>query len=102
MKKLNIKQIAICCWLGAVLTFLSGCGPSNKSERPSSTVLSYQELVNFPTSCENKDPQLVQLQEIQRIKNFADDPDELNDEDHAYNGRLKATIWWYSYRCGEV
>ena len=102
MKKLKIKNKVIFCWLGVLLILVSGCGPSSKNERSNSTVLSYQELVNYPTSCENKDSQLSQLHELQKLKNFADDPDELNDEDHAYNGRLKATSWWYSYRCGEV
>lgn len=62
-------------------------------------VLSYDELVKFRTSCTNKSAELDQLKAIQQFKNFAEDPDQLNEEDRAYNSRLKATIWWYTMEC---
>jgi len=71
---------------------LAGCGDSTH-------ILSYDELVRFRTSCTNKDNELRQLHDIQRFKNFAADPDQLNEEDRAYNSRLKATIWWYAVEC---
>jgi hypothetical protein len=64
-----------------------------------SHTLSYQELVNYPTDCAKKDSQLAELRSLQSAMNFKSDPDELSDSDRAYNSRLKATIWWYSYRC---
>jgi hypothetical protein len=79
---------------------LSACDAgtvSNTTEK--NPILSYQELVSYQTDCSKKQEQLVQLLHIQRVKNFAKDPDDLSDGDRAYNSRLKATIWWYSYRC---
>lgn len=65
----------------------------------SSRVPTYDELVNYPSQCAKADRQLRELKEIQRIKNFDQDPDNLAPADRAYNSRLKASIWWYSYRC---
>jgi hypothetical protein len=67
----------------------------------SPTVMSYQELVDYPVSCEFKEQQLVELKNLQTLKNFNPDPDLLNEDDHAFNSRLKATIWWYAYRCDQ-
>ena len=64
-----------------------------------SHTLTYQELVDYPTDCSKKDSQLAELRKVQNVMNFKSDPDELNENERAYNGRLKATIWWYSYRC---
>ena len=62
-------------------------------------VMSYQELWDFPNSCEKADSQIEILKRLQAHKNFNPDPDLLNSDDQDYNGRLKATIWWYAYRC---
>lgn len=62
---------------------------------------SYDELVKFNAQCSKADTQLAYLRSIQRAKNFNLDPDQLNDSDRAYNSRLKATIWWYAYKCGK-
>lgn len=59
----------------------------------------YEELRNYRTSCTNEQAQLSELRHIQSVKNFAEDPDQLNEEDRAYNSRLKATIWWYALEC---
>lgn len=75
-----------------VALVLTGCGDNTR-------ILSYDELVRFRTSCTNQVAELKQLQAIQRFKNFAQDPDDLNEEDRAYNSRLKATIWSYSLEC---
>jgi Tfp pilus assembly protein PilP len=77
---------------------LAGCNESEAGFR----MLSYQELVDYPTQCAKADIQLAQLKRIQQIKNFDSDQDNLNEDDRAYNSRLKATIWWYTYRCGAV
>ena len=61
----------------------------------------YEELVNYPSECSKADEQLKELRAIQRRKAFNPDPDMLTDAERAYNGRLKATIWWYAYRCGK-
>ena len=75
--------------------FLSGCGIEASPKIPT-----YDELVAYPNNCANKVEQLKELHKIQEIKNFPQDPDNiLNEEDRAYNSRLKSTIWWYAYRC---
>jgi uncharacterized protein YcfL len=65
-----------------------------------SRILSYEELVNYPSHCSKAKEQLAELRFIQRIKNFSQDPDSLNEADRAYNSRLKSTIWWYTWKCG--
>jgi hypothetical protein len=62
-------------------------------------VLTYQELKNYPKDCSKADDQLKELREIQKIKNFDPNPDNLSSDDYLYNSRLKATIWWYAYTC---
>lgn len=66
-----------------------------------SNIPTYQQLVDYPVSCSRADEQLKHLKEVQQFKNFNPDPDFLSEEDRAYNGRLKATIWWYAYRCNK-
>jgi hypothetical protein len=73
---------------------LAGCNDTNAGWR----VLSYEELVAYPTRCDKATEQLDDLKAIQRAKNFDPDPDKLDEFDRAYNSRLKATIWWYAYR----
>lgn len=76
--------------------FLMGCKPEASSQ-----MLTYEQLVNYHVTCEKADEQLKILRNIQRIKNFNPDPDMLEDMDRAYNSRLKATIWWFAYRCNK-
>lgn len=71
---------------------LSGCIESTQ-------VMSYEQLVKYPVQCAKADEQLKELRQVQAIKNFNPDPDSLNEDDRAYNSRLKATIWWYAYSC---
>jgi hypothetical protein len=73
---------------------LAGCDASSHTQ-----VLTYEQLIQYPVSCDKKDSQLKELKHIQRVKNFDPDPDNLSDMDRAYNSRLKSTIWWYTYRC---
>jgi len=75
---------------------LAGCDASSQTQ-----VLTYDQLVQYPVSCKDKDSQLKELRYTQKVKNFDPDPDNLGDLDRAYNSRLKATIWWYAYRCGQ-
>lgn len=75
--------------------FLGSGAESNSAPN----VLTYQELVDYPSQCSKAREQLAELKRIQQIKNFDPDPDNLSDADRAYNSRLKASIWWYSYRC---
>ena len=65
------------------------------------SIMTYQELVDYPMDCNFKDQQLIELKNLQTIKNFDPDPDLLEDSDRAFNSRLKATIWWYAYRCDQ-
>jgi len=64
-------------------------------------VMTYQELYDYPVECSKKDQQLKELKQLQTYLNFDPDPDNLSDFDRAYNSRLKATIWWYAYRCNQ-
>lgn len=79
-----------------LVSLLIGC-----SDATSTTVLTYDQLVAYEPSCDKKDSQLKELRTIQKIKNFAQDPDELAEQNRAYNSRLKATIWWYAYECNK-
>jgi hypothetical protein len=78
-----------------LLGVLVGCTDA----KPVSKLLTYEQLVDYPADCEKSKEQLEQLRYIQTVKNFNPDPDKLNENDRAYNSRLKATIWWYTYRC---
>lgn len=65
-------------------------------------VLSYERLLEFTPDCENKEKQLKQMRYIQAVKNFPENPEDIKNElDRAYNSRLKAIIWWYTYRCDQ-
>jgi hypothetical protein len=66
-----------------------------------SKMLTYDQLLHYPTSCKQADSQLAELKAIQVAKHFNEDPDKLSPDDYIYNGRLKATIWWYSYECNK-
>ena len=81
----------------SLAVLLTACGQSNSHTH----VLTYQELVEYPTRCDLADSQLNELQALQRTKNFDPDPDNLSEGDRAYNSRLKATIWWYAYTCNK-
>jgi hypothetical protein len=90
--------------LGVILIlifFLSWVSSTDgtKTIVPEPTVMTYQELVDYPMDCAGKEQQLAELRKLQATKNFDPDPDLLNESDHAFNSRLKATIWWYAYRC---
>lgn len=80
----------------ACVSLLVGC-----SEATSTSILTYEQLVAYEPSCDKKDSQLKELRTIQKIKNFSHDPDELTEQNRAYNSRLKATIWWYAYECNK-
>jgi len=86
------------CYL-AVLLALAGCQPPVQPVAPK--IMTYQELVDYPVDCKFKETQVAELKKLQAIKNFDPDPDLLNAEDYDFNGRLKATIWWYTYRCDQ-
>ena len=80
---------------------LAGCQPTANVSTAEFKVLTYQEVVDYPGKCSLKEQQLAELKNLQGVKNFNSDPDLLNPEEHAFNSRLKATIWWYAYRCEE-
>ena len=97
-----IRMFAAIIFIIAIMIAMSG-NNSSAIEKPYDysyfKVMSYKELWNFPNSCEKADNQLEILKRLQTHKNFNSDPDLLSKEDQDYNGRLKATIWWYAYRC---
>lgn len=77
---------------------LAGCSDQGDREY-TPKVMTYQQLVDYPVSCELADKQLWELERLQAQKGFDPDPDKLSEEDRIFNSRLKATIWWYAYRC---
>ena len=82
----------------SIMLALVGCQQNVIGSTPDVKVLTYQELVDYPGDCSLKEKQLAELKNLQKIKNFNPNPDLLKEEDHDYNSRLKATIWWYAYR----
>ena len=62
-------------------------------------IQTFYDLERFPTDCTRKDENLEILIRTLRTYQFDPDPDKLNEEDRAFNSRLKATIWWYRYKC---
>jgi hypothetical protein len=88
------------CYL-VVLLALAGCQPSANVSTDAPKIMTYQELVDYPVDCKFKETQVAELKQLQVVKNFNSDPDLLNEEDHDFNSRLKATIWWYVYRCDQ-
>ena len=77
---------------------LAGCNNSSGTTT-SFKMLSYRELVEFNTDCIKQTDQQEHLLYILKAKRFDPDPDKLSPDDRAYNSRLKATLWWYEYRC---
>ena len=59
----------------------------------------YEELRKFPKSCDKEEQQLAKLKRYQNVLNFSEDPDQLIEQDRAYNKLLKETIWWYATEC---
>jgi len=84
-----------------VVSMFSGNSITANSNAAVTRDMTYELLARYPTNCELADAQLAELKQLQRIKNFAQDPDQLSDYDRSYNGRLKATIWWYTYECNK-
>lgn len=84
-----------------LLVALAGCQPAANVSTAEFKVLTYQELVDYPIGCELKVRQLAELKNLQVVKKFNSDPDLLSPEERTFNARLKATIWWYAYRCEE-
>jgi hypothetical protein len=82
-----------------LITALALAGCNNSASSPTYKMLSYEELVGFQTSCTDRDNQQKHLKYILDRKGFNPNPDNLSADDRAYNSRLKATLWWYEYRC---
>jgi len=81
------------------LASLGSCHRNNNTPA-TPLLLTLTELEHFNKDCNKAKEQLEQLYYIQNIKSFAEDPDELSDDDRTYNRLLKDTIWWYTYTCG--
>ena len=77
---------------------LAGCSDRGDKEY-TPKIMTYQQLVAYPVSCDLADSQLQELRRLQDQKGFDQDPDKLSEDDRVFNSRLKATIWWYAYRC---
>lgn len=84
--------------LALLAVVLVGCGNATSG----SSILTYEQLVDFPVDCDKKESQLKQLNHIKTVKSFPENPEDIKNEmDRAYNSRLKSTIWWYTYRCDQ-
>jgi hypothetical protein len=94
-----VKILAI----GLVIFWLIGMIlPPRHDSTLSNTMLSYEQLKNYPKDCSKLDVNLSNLKALQQSKGFNEDPDELTDEDRAYNALLKETIWWYRRECDMI
>lgn len=87
--------------LGLGIVFVAYSAMFKEESVAKTRVMTYQELYDYPVSCSHKDRQLKELRALQQHLNFDPDPDNLTEFDRAYNSRLKATIWWYAYRCDQ-
>jgi len=94
-----LVAVAVVVWLAASVGDLVQAEPAKPYDYSFYKELTYKELYEFPANCELADKQLDILKRLQRAKNFDLDPDILSPADQDYNGRLKATIWWFAYRC---
>jgi len=96
-----IFGIIVLCMFFSIFSSGSNSAPVTQSTSSNNPeyVLTYQELKEFEPKCNRKQDQLKQLRYIQSVKNFKEDPNQLEAGDRAYNSRLKATIWWYTYSC---
>ena len=94
----TIIAIILAFWLISNFS-ASGKAPAPVYDYSYYKEMSYQELYDFPNDCGQSDKQLSILKRLQETKHFNSDPDKLNPADRDYNSRLKATIWWYTYRC---
>lgn len=77
--------------IALVIVLLVGC-----SGKPLPT---YAELKQYKLSCNLQDKQVAELERIQNIKRFSEDPDQLNEMDRKYNALLKEHLWWFVYNC---
>jgi len=75
-----------------LVVLVAGCG--NTAALPT-----YEQLVNYPVNCKLKNEQFRELKQIQKKKNFSEDPDQLSDQDRRYNAMLKEHLWWFVYNC---
>ena len=103
-----VKALVIGYTIGPVLKILAFLvvvflviGKNGSPVEPKLSTMSYDQLMRYPVDCSLKNTQLTELKSLQRDKNFDPDPDKLTEGQRAYNSRLKATIWWYAYRCDQ-
>ena len=92
-----MKKILLLLCLVGLTTACSRHESSIYSQK--SRLLTYDELYNYPRDCAKQHEQVTELNNILMAKRFNTDPDELDEADHDYNARLKATLWWYVYAC---
>lgn len=79
--------------LALIVAFaLVGCGPTYNP-------LTLEQLEHYPLDCNKRDGQLKSLTDLQKYKNFAQDPDQLDEDSRAYNAALKKNIWWLRENC---
>jgi hypothetical protein len=75
-----------------VIVLVTGC--SNSAPLPT-----IEELINYPLSCKKKHEQYRHLADIQKRKNFSENPDNLSPQDRQYNSVLREHLWWFVYNC---
>jgi hypothetical protein len=91
-------RVLVIFWIiGAIAFVLVHILP--KPEYPHTSLLTYQELVDYPSDCDRKRYQLNELLQTKQFKNFDTDPDKLTETQRAYNSVLNDKIWWYDYNC---
>ena len=87
-------------YLLVMVLLLSGCGEA-ANITPYKRALTFDEIRQMQLSCTRRDEQLNLLRISKTIKGLDNEPDNLNDDDRAYNSRLKASMWWLEMNCGD-
>jgi hypothetical protein len=61
----------------------------------------YDQLATFTPRCSDQTYQLRRLNQTLRHQGFSKDPDSLDEQDRAFNSKIKAAIWWFEYSCNQ-
>jgi hypothetical protein len=84
--------------IGIVLLVIIGLGIFYHSDGAQSSTLSLQQLQEYKLDCKKKDDQLVELERIERNKDYSNIDAVLGDN-YQYMDLLKTKIWYLRREC---
>jgi hypothetical protein len=82
------------------LVILVGCNSEAKDNTKTSLV-TFDELQRTKPTCATRKLQQDRLRETISYYNLGGEPDNMDEQKRAFNGVLKATLWWYEANCNE-